>query len=545
MSLALRKRIIKISASVLLFAMAAFGVYHFVSARQRKKEEIKITKDINSLKLIKYKDNTFYSDLQILFDIAEKKHSDAFKGFIYERISFVYKCMGDELQYYTYLGKALYYLEKGKNFQTMLNLYADLIDYQYIPNGNYDLAEQILIKIENIEKSEGIQEPRMATTIYRIKGDFAYYSKDYERASQYYEEAIQIVNGNDYLQGFFMPIILIHKAKNLIELQKYSEAESILEEFIQNEDAFDNTDYSFEDVVKKLEAIPLYQTECCLYAHNQNYDKLKFSIEELIDHAYRQSFERMALATLQKLSKEYELPPEIESFVERKIDNLHSVIYIKDSKAYTELCNSQINSTVQALEEDELIRTEKQSTIVLVSSLFAACLVLSLLYMKIKRRSYIDELTGIYNRRYLTKKLAKNEKHHIPYSVIMFDIDNFKRINDTYGHDAGDIVLQGIGEILSYRCRVKTIEAFRYGGEEFTLLIYDGELLSPSTIAENIRHEIVAQKWQFNETVTVSIGVADKSTADKNLPILKQADIFLYYAKNHGKNQVCSGINGE
>ena len=127
----------------------------------------------------------------------------------------------------------------------------------------------------------------------------------------------------------------------------------------------------------------------------------------------------------------------------------------------------------------------------------------------------------------------------------MLDIDDFKVINDTYGHDAGDIVLQTIGEILNYRCREKTIEAFRYGGEEFALLIYAGELLSPLAIAENIRHEIVAQKWQFDETITVSIGVADKTNTEKDMSIIKQADIFLYYAKKHGKNQVCSGINGE
>ena len=544
MSQAFRRRIIKISIAVLLFVFVAFHIFYILAARQRKNEEIKITKDINSLELVKYKEDTLYSDLQTLLAISEKKHSDAFKGFIYERISFIYKCLGDDLNYYTSLGKAVYYLEKGKNFQTMLNLYADLIDYQYLPNGNYDLAEQILLKIEDIEQSEGIQEPRMQTTIYRIKGDLAYYEKNYELAAQMYETSEQIINDKGHL-GFFLPIAIIHKARNLIELGRYGEAESVLKVIIQNEGQFNNTDYSFEDVVSKLMAIPLYQAECCLYAHNQNYDKLKFCIEELIDHAYKHSFERMALTTLQKVAAEYDLSPEMSGVVQKKIESLYSVIYIKDSKTYTELCNSQINSTVLSLQEDEFMRLEKQSNIILIFSLTALCIVLALLYVQIKRRSYMDELTGIYNRRYLTKKLALNEKRHIPYSVLMLDIDDFKVINDTYGHDAGDIVLQTIGEILNYRCREKTIEAFRYGGEEFALLIYAGELLSPLAIAENIRHEIVAQKWQFDETITVSIGVADKTNTEKDMSIIKQADIFLYYAKKHGKNQVCSGINGE
>ncbi|MBO7135440.1 MAG: hypothetical protein J6V73_02315 [Spirochaetaceae bacterium] len=120
--------LIKILVAVLLLLCITIPVFHLISEQQKRKEEDKIINNINSLKLIKYKDKTSKSDLQILLELSEKKYSDSFLGFIYERISFVYKSMGDELHYYTSLGKALYYLEKSRNFQTMLNLYADLID---------------------------------------------------------------------------------------------------------------------------------------------------------------------------------------------------------------------------------------------------------------------------------------------------------------------------------------------------------------------------------------------------------------------------------
>ena len=543
MGLFFRNRLIKILVAVLLLLCITIPVFHLISEQQKRKEEDKIINNINSLKLIKYKDKTSKSDLQILLELSEKKYSDSFLGFINERISFVYKSMGDELHYYTSLGKALYYLEKSRNFQTMLNLYADLIDYQYIPNGNYDLAEQILQKIDKIEQSEGIKEARMKTTIYRIKGDIAYYDENYALASDMYAVAGQVTKESSInLQGFFLPIAEVHEARNLIELGKFSEAEAILEKYAKIENHNENHDYSFEDVVAKLRTIPLYQAMCCIYAHNSDYENLKVCIEKLVDCSFRQSFERMALITLQKLKNEYALPPELNDSIQKKLDSLHTVIYLKNSKSYADLCSSQINSVISLLEEDEFIKAEKQRTIIIICSFGLLCIILGLLAFKIKQKSYIDELTGTLNRKYLTKKLAINEKRHIPYSVLMLDIDDFKHINDTYGHDAGDIVLQSIGEILNYRCRSKRIEAFRYGGEEFTLLIYDTEILSPLAVAESIRREIMEQSWSFNERVTVSIGVADSSDTNRNLPLIKQADIYLYHAKKHGKNQVCNSI---
>lgn len=541
-----RNRIVQIFVAVLLLTGMTVPVFHLVSEQKRIKEENKIISDINSLKLVKYKDETVYSDLQILLELSSKKYSDSFLGFINERISFLYKSMGDDLHYYTSLGKALYYLEKGQNFQTMLNLYADLIDYQYIPNGNYDLAEQILLKIESIERVEGIKETRMKTTIYRIKGDVAYYAENYEFASEMYAVAEQVLQESAKPeQGFFLPIAEVHEARNLIELGKFSEAEKLLEKYIEIEGHGGPQNYPFEDVVIKLRTIPLYQTACCIYAHNGDYENLKTCIERLIDYAYKQSFERMALITLQKIKTEYALPPEIESFFRKKLDSLYYVIYLIDSKSYTDLCNSQINSTISLLEEAEFIRAEKRRNSVIIGSFGLLCAVLAFFALKIKQKSYIDELTGTFNRKYLNKKLAINEKRNIPYSVLMLDIDDFKHVNDTFGHDAGDIVLQSIGEILNYRCRSKKIEAFRYGGEEFTLLIYDTEILSPLAVAESIRREIMEQSWYFNERVTVSIGVADSTNSDKTLPLIKQADIFLYYAKKHGKNQVCNGTGVE
>lgn len=534
-------KILFIIFTVLFIMVPVFCV---ISREQRKAEENAIINDINSLQLLKYSKKTLYSDLQTLQDLSEKRYSDSFKGFIYERISFVYRCMGQNLNYYTYVGKALYYLEKSKNYQTMLNLYIDLIDYQYIPNGNYDLVQQVLYKIDEIEKKEGITESRIKTTVYRIKGDFAYYTGKYELASQMYEISEETAeDAVSYIRDFFLPITTAHEARNLIELKRYEEAESKIMELVQENQSFEN--YPFGEVVIKLMSIPLEQVKCCLYANSADYENLKNSIEKLVDYAYTNSFERLALLTLQKIKKEYKLPDDVNDNIQKKIENLYSIIYLKNSKNYTDFCSSQINSTVSSLEEETFIKNEEKRSIVLIASLSIVIIVLGIICVKIKRKSYMDDLTGIYNRRYLSKKISRNEKRKISYSVIMLDIDDFKHINDTYGHDVGDIVLHNIGEILSYRSRPKKIEAFRYGGEEFTLIIYDTEILSPLSIAESIRREIMEQKWHFNETVTVSIGVADKSSMEKDLSILKQADLFLYYAKKHGKNQVYNGIGFE
>lgn len=504
-------------------------------------DEAKITEQINTLQIVSYAEKTLDKDLQVLLDLTKKKHSDSFLGFLYERISFVYKCMGDDLNYYSYLGKALYRLEKSNNYQIMLNLYSDLIEYQYIPNGNLELANQIIIEINQIENQIGIEDPRIKSQIYRVKGDLAYYNGNDEKALEFYEIAKTAAeNAVSPIKEAFVSVVDIHVAKVLAEQGRYEDAKKIIDEYSV---FFDDQQEILADVVTKTFTIPYCQTACCYYAYVCDYENLKKIAEILIKECDEQSYERMAIITFNKVQKEYKLPPEVNEDFQKKIAHEYLSMTTKQSAHYTEMCSAQLEINYQALKQSEISHME--NTRIIIICVIMCFLILALIWLlgSIRRRSFIDELTKVYNRRFLSKRLTRNKKWKIPFSVLMLDIDDFKDVNDTYGHGEGDIVLKRLGEILNSRLVPNKVEPFRYGGEEFAVLVYSNVSVSPEMIAESIRSEFQNQVWNFKKTLTVSIGVAKSDTTEKGLSVMNQADVNLYYAKKHGKNQVCAGKN--
>jgi diguanylate cyclase (GGDEF)-like protein len=156
-----------------------------------------------------------------------------------------------------------------------------------------------------------------------------------------------------------------------------------------------------------------------------------------------------------------------------------------------------------------------------------------------------DGLTGIYNRRYLENKLeeefARHQRYSRPFSLVMLDIDFFKRINDTYGHLCGDFILQSFAKTISNSIRKVDIFA-RYGGEEFCLLLPETPGHEARLMAENLRSLIEKSRFCYGGTeisFTVSQGVAELSRAmGSPWELFQGADTALYEAKESGRNKV-------
>ncbi len=160
-----------------------------------------------------------------------------------------------------------------------------------------------------------------------------------------------------------------------------------------------------------------------------------------------------------------------------------------------------------------------------------------------------DALTGLYNRWYVMDKIEaeinRSIRHGSPLSLLMMDLDHFKRVNDTYGHTAGDQVLQSVGKLLRECCRVYDV-AGRYGGEEFCLLLPETTLGSTPVVAERIRQRLEMTEVTIGGAsliVTASIGVAGIDTAAGEsllspTALIDRADRALYAAKNQGRNRV-------
>ncbi|MFZ5648938.1 MAG: GGDEF domain-containing protein, partial [Bacillota bacterium] len=152
-----------------------------------------------------------------------------------------------------------------------------------------------------------------------------------------------------------------------------------------------------------------------------------------------------------------------------------------------------------------------------------------------------DELTGLYNFRFFTqameREISRSKRYGHPLTVLLIDIDYFKKINDSYGHQKGNQVLKGLAEIIQESVRDCDYAA-RYGGEEFVIILPQASLEQGHMVAERIRESIAGQRFDFG-TVTVSIGVAccDPVLLCRD-DLIKRADMVLYSAKKNGRNRV-------
>jgi len=159
-----------------------------------------------------------------------------------------------------------------------------------------------------------------------------------------------------------------------------------------------------------------------------------------------------------------------------------------------------------------------------------------LLIEEIKEMAYKDPLTHLYNRRYFFETAEKlfitSKRENKNVSILMYDIDHFKKINDTYGHQTGDLILQKVAEIISNNTRKNDISA-RYGGEEFITFLYHCDAIFARLVAEKIRKLIeqieVIDSNENSIKFTISIGVSDKGASLEEM--IKYADSALYEAK--------------
>lgn len=167
---------------------------------------------------------------------------------------------------------------------------------------------------------------------------------------------------------------------------------------------------------------------------------------------------------------------------------------------------------------------------------------------RFKAQALIDELTGVFNRRYLEvhlgAKLGEAKRYHQPFSFILFDLDHFKKINDTLGHPFGDLVLHETARLVRNQMRREDVLT-RYGGEEFAIFLPHTDLEGAVILAERIRRAVADHLFIQGEKqakITVSLGVASYPDNDFNNAeeLVACADRRLYRAKEGGRNRLVS-----
>lgn len=160
---------------------------------------------------------------------------------------------------------------------------------------------------------------------------------------------------------------------------------------------------------------------------------------------------------------------------------------------------------------------------------------------RLEEEVHTDMLTGLPNRRYLsrviTEEMARAERYHRPFAVVLFDLDHFKLVNDRYGHTVGDDVLRTIGPLLAQHVR-ETDTLGRWGGEEFLVILPEMDVSAASRMAERLRQVVEHGKFPRDIDMTASFGVARYWKGESLAQFLERVDQALYAAKDAGRNRV-------
>ncbi|MHB8880108.1 MAG: diguanylate cyclase [Thermodesulfovibrionales bacterium] len=221
-----------------------------------------------------------------------------------------------------------------------------------------------------------------------------------------------------------------------------------------------------------------------------------------------------------------------------KISGLHIGADDYLPKPYNELeLNARIYASLRTKSlQDELRQKNKQ---------------LEELLDKVNYMAITDALTGLYNRRKfqdtLSGEFERAKRYKTPFSLIMLDIDLFKRINDNYGHSAGDAVLKEVSALITKSVR-EIDTASRFGGEEFMIILPNTDVPSAMVVAERMRESIAAFNFpEIAGRITASLGIAgmpDENVRNED-KLIRCADIALYRAKQNGRNRTETATGAE
>lgn len=327
---------------------------------------------------------------------------------------------------------------------------------------------------------------------------------------------------------------LLKRNKELIIMNNLSSA------FISS----DNLDRVMEDLMDKIFLIADFHTGWLLLKEN---NKLALKTSRGISSEVRTSIEEGALASLCASTIELGEPLSVIEAAElSKIPFLHDqgIVFLVIVPLISEGIATGL--LFLASREGRNVDLEFASLMALVGNHITHIIGKIKLFLETKRLSITDALTGLYNTRYFYKTLeleiARTNRYGNPFSLMLFDIDNFKLLNDNYGHQAGDGVLQELAQILKSISR-ETDTSVRYGGEEFIIVLPNTPEEETIFLADRIRKAVQEHNFIVSATekvnITLSGGIASypKNAVDAK-SLLNAADTALYAAKAAGKNIV-------
>ncbi|MCR8633082.1 diguanylate cyclase [Paenibacillus radicis (ex Xue et al. 2023)] len=300
-----------------------------------------------------------------------------------------------------------------------------------------------------------------------------------------------------------------------------------------NQTFLDKMGYTQADLVHKhLESIMTIANKLIFHSYFYPFINLNGQVEELFINLKDSSGQSIPylLNGKQFISEGVEI---IDCILMQMGNRIDYELELRSAKKQIEEAYWEKDQALEKLQQIHMEIEKKQAELVEMNTLLVEL-------------STTDKLTGLKNRRFFQEKLEEQialySKTGQPFSLFILDIDHFKKVNDTYGHQTGDYVLEKLAGILKSHSRKEDIAA-RYGGEEFVLILPNMDVLESKILAENLRQTIASSAWEIIGSLTVSIGIATITPQDSNTSILKNADQALYASKANGRNRVTHIMN--
>ncbi len=520
--------------SLLAIALISCAATFLYSVVIKKVNEKKINVVLEN---IKDDDANFQEKIGLLLDLPHL--TDEQKAVIYNK-----KAVGEYLQnkmetFIDDAGYAIFYNIQAGRDEDAIYLYACLANY-YLEAGADSAAYAMILnarKLKNFYRIEDIVTRIQALHIY---GRYLLKENDFEDAlktqGQITKDAQVLFEKNQEASIEYKKAALAYTAYITLMQGQTDEAlrmvDAIYDEYGDEMPASHVQAYDYN--------IPLLyvKTHCAIRKHNYE-DAIKFNSE------YGKICKKFGF-TMKKsqLSKDllFALPRSMleerqKIFIQQSIDS--SILAETFLEKYTELMGNKLDSVMESLSYSSMIRksrTKLFSTTAIVTVVF---LLFLLILYKVYTDTLIDGLTKLYNRRALNKRVERLLVAEKDYKAIMIDVDNFKKLNDTMGHEYGDYVLRGIAGILLLN-ENRNVKCYRYGGEEMVVITEHMSQDQTVRLAEKIRAEIASSKWERETFVSASLGVGCQMPEP-----IKEADSNMYTAKQKGKNFTAYTKNGK
>lgn len=330
-------------------------------------------------------------------------------------------------------------------------------------------------------------------------------------------QSIQVINN---------AILLGHYA----EIGDMSKAEELLDELREVYDQIEEPAFSDIDIF-------YHKSMGDFMLANGNIEEAFQVYDEVLEMCERNGNPSIAKSTLNILIEELNAAKQYERaniYEEQRINLLaeEAILVNRDYSEYA-LYKYEFETKQMQMTEEKIHRYIMMFIIILVSSII--WIIAHMKYMALKKLHKIDGLTKAYNRYYFNERYKLLVESKKDFQMMMFDVDNFKQINDHYGHIYGDYVIKNIVNLCQMIIGDRG-DLYRYGGEEFVVVLEGITKEETIEIAENMRKVISEHRWEAKNKVTISIGIAE--TTETRRDILEEADKKLYKSKRTGKNKV-------